>query len=78
MPAAFMSFRALVTSRRSSVHMRLITVVLSGGAGIQAHQPKAVHETGCRTLLEQAIARGQACGSDDLLVVTPVLKNSAG
>lgn len=56
--------------------MKLITVVLSGGAGTRLWpasrltSPKPFMKLGGRTLLEQAIARGQACGSDDLLVVT--------
>ena len=56
--------------------MKLISVVLSGGAGTrlwpvsrQAH-PKPFMKLGGKALLEQAISRGQACGTDDLLVVT--------
>lgn len=56
--------------------MKLITVVLSGGAGTrlwpasrQAH-PKPFMKLSGSALLEQAIARGQACGTDDLLIVT--------
>jgi mannose-1-phosphate guanylyltransferase len=56
--------------------MKLISVVLSGGAGTrlwpvsrQAH-PKPFMKFGGKALLEQAIARGQACGTDELLVVT--------
>jgi mannose-1-phosphate guanylyltransferase/mannose-6-phosphate isomerase len=56
--------------------MKLISVVLSGGAGTrlwpasrQAY-PKPFMKLGASTLLEQAIARGQACGTDELMVVT--------
>lgn len=56
--------------------MKLISVVLSGGAGTrlwpvsrQAY-PKPFMKFGGKALLEQAIARGQACGTDELLVVT--------
>lgn len=56
--------------------MNLLSVILSGGAGTrlwpvsrQAY-PKPFLELGGSTLLEQAIARGQACGADELLLVT--------
>jgi mannose-1-phosphate guanylyltransferase / mannose-6-phosphate isomerase len=56
--------------------MKLISVVLSGGAGTrlwpasrQAY-PKPFMKLGGASLLEQAIARGQACGTDDVLIVT--------
>ncbi len=56
--------------------MKLISVVLSGGAGTrlwpasrQAY-PKPFMKLGGTSLLEQAITRGQACGTDHLLVVT--------
>ena len=56
--------------------MKLISVVLSGGAGTrlwptsrQAH-PKPFMKLGGSALLEQAITRGQACGTDELLIVT--------
>lgn len=56
--------------------MRLISVVLSGGAGTrlwpasrQAY-PKPFMKMGGCTLLQQAIVRGQACGTGELLVVT--------
>lgn len=56
--------------------MKLVSVVLSGGAGTrlwpasrQAY-PKPFMRLGGRTLLEQAISRGQACGTDHLIVVT--------
>jgi mannose-1-phosphate guanylyltransferase / mannose-6-phosphate isomerase len=56
--------------------MTFISVVLSGGVGtrlwpvsLQA-TPKPFMKLGGKALLEQAIARGQACGTDELLVVT--------
>jgi mannose-1-phosphate guanylyltransferase / mannose-6-phosphate isomerase len=56
--------------------MKLVSVVLSGGAGTrlwpasrQAY-PKPFMKLGGSALLEQAIVRGQACGTDDLLIVT--------
>ena len=56
--------------------MKLISVVLSGGSGTrlwpasrQAY-PKPFMKLGGSALLEQAIARGQACGTDDVLIVT--------
>lgn len=56
--------------------MKLVSVVLSGGAGTrlwpasrQAY-PKPFMKLGGRTLLEQAVSRGQACGTDHLIVVT--------
>lgn len=56
--------------------MKLISVILSGGAGTRLWPasrqafPKPFMTLGGSTLLEQAISRGQACGTDDLLVVT--------
>ena len=56
--------------------MKLISVVLSGGAGTRLWPasrqgyPKPFMKLGGSALLEQAISRGQACGTDDLLVVT--------
>jgi len=56
--------------------MKLIAVVLSGGAGTRLWPvsrqgyPKPFMKFGGKALLEQAIARGQACGTDELLVVT--------
>jgi mannose-1-phosphate guanylyltransferase len=54
----------------------LISVVLSGGSGArlwpvsrQAHPKPFIKLGGC-TLLEQAIERGRACGSDNVLLVT--------
>ena len=56
--------------------MKLISVVLSGGAGTrlwpasrQAY-PKPFMKLGGKALLEQAIARGQACGATEALIVT--------
>jgi mannose-1-phosphate guanylyltransferase / mannose-6-phosphate isomerase len=56
--------------------MKLVSVVLSGGAGTrlwpasrQAY-PKPFMKLGGQALLEQAISRGQACGTDHLIVVT--------
>ncbi|MEO5737411.1 MAG: mannose-1-phosphate guanylyltransferase, partial [Variovorax sp.] len=56
--------------------MRVLSVVLSGGAGSrlwpasrQAY-PKPFMKLGGSTLLQQAIERGQACGTGDLMVVT--------
>lgn len=56
--------------------MKLISVVLSGGAGTRLWPasrqafPKPFMKLGGLTLLEQAISRGQACGTDHLIVVT--------
>lgn len=56
--------------------MKLVSVVLSGGAGTRLWPasrqafPKPFMKLGGRTLLEQAINRGQACGTDHLLMVT--------
>lgn len=56
--------------------MKLVSVVLSGGAGTrlwpvsrQAY-PKPFMKLGGSALLEQAIARGQACGAAESLIVT--------
>lgn len=56
--------------------MKFVSVVLSGGSGTrlwpvsrQAY-PKPFMKFGGQSLLEQAITRGQACGTDELLVVT--------
>jgi mannose-1-phosphate guanylyltransferase/mannose-6-phosphate isomerase len=56
--------------------VKVVSVVLSGGAGTrlwpasrQAY-PKPFMKLGGLTLLSQAIERGQACGTDDVLVVT--------
>ena len=56
--------------------MKLVSVVLSGGAGTrlwpasrQAY-PKPFLKLGGSALLEQAITRGQACGTDELLIIT--------
>lgn len=56
--------------------MSLISVVLSGGAGarlwpVSRHgYPKPFMQVGGSALLQQAIERGQACGIDDVIVVT--------
>lgn len=56
--------------------MKLISVVLSGGAGTRLWPvsrqafPKPFMRLAGKALLEQAIERGQACGTDELLVVT--------
>src|SRR3569623_1230456 len=56
--------------------MKLVTVVLSGGAGTRRWPasrqafPKPFMKLGGRPLLAQAIARGQACGTDELVVIT--------
>jgi mannose-1-phosphate guanylyltransferase len=56
--------------------MKLVSVVLSGGAGTrlwpasrQAY-PKPFMKLGGSTLLAQAISRGRACGTDELQVIT--------
>ncbi|MDE3063849.1 MAG: mannose-1-phosphate guanylyltransferase, partial [Acidobacteriota bacterium] len=55
--------------------MKLVSVILSGGAGTRlwpvsrrAH-PKPFMVLGGRTLLEQAIVRGQSCGSVETMIV---------
>jgi mannose-1-phosphate guanylyltransferase len=56
--------------------MKLVTVVLSGGAGTRLWPasrqgfPKPFMKVGGEPLLAQAIARGQACGTDETLVIT--------
>ena len=56
--------------------MRLLSVVLSGGSGSRLWPvsrqalPKPFMNLGGSTLLQQAIERGQACGTGDLMVVT--------
>ena len=56
--------------------MKLISVILSGGAGrrlwpvSRQTYPKPFMKLAGKALLEQAIERGQACGTDELLVVT--------
>ena len=56
--------------------MRVLSVVLSGGAGSRLWPasrqafPKPFMKVGGSTLLQQAIERGQACGTGDLMVVT--------
>jgi mannose-1-phosphate guanylyltransferase len=56
--------------------MKLISVVLSGGAGTrlwpasrQAY-PKPFISLGGSPLLQQAVERGQACGADETMIVT--------
>jgi mannose-1-phosphate guanylyltransferase/mannose-6-phosphate isomerase len=56
--------------------MKLVSVVLSGGAGTrlwpasrQAY-PKPFMKLGGSSLLTQAICRGQACGTDELVIIT--------
>lgn len=55
---------------------KLIPVILSGGVGArlwpvsrQAH-PKPFMKLGGKALIEQTISRAQACGSEDVMVVT--------
>ena len=56
--------------------MKLVSVVLSGGAGTRLWPasrqafPKPFMKLGGATLLAQAIQRGQACGTDELLLIT--------
>lgn len=56
--------------------MRLLSVVLSGGSGSRLWPlsrqtfPKPFMKLGGSPLLQQAIERGQACGTGDLMVVT--------
>ncbi|RSZ33438.1 mannose-1-phosphate guanylyltransferase/mannose-6-phosphate isomerase [Variovorax beijingensis] len=56
--------------------MRVLSVVLSGGAGSRLWPasrqafPKPFMKLGESTLLQQAVERGQACGTGDLMIVT--------
>ncbi len=56
--------------------MQVLSVVLSGGAGSRLWPasrqafPKPFMKLGGTTLLQQAIERGQACGTGDLMIVT--------
>ncbi len=56
--------------------MKLVSVVLSGGAGTRLWpvsrqaMPKPFMQLGGSALLQQAIERGQACGTDDAYIVT--------
>lgn len=56
--------------------MTLISVILSGGSGSRLWPvsrqafPKPFMEIGGSTLLQQAVERGQACGTDNAIVVT--------
>ena len=60
----------------SQKKMKLISIVVSGGAGARLWPvsrqsfPKPFMKLGGVPLLAQAITRGQACGADELLVVT--------
>jgi mannose-1-phosphate guanylyltransferase / mannose-6-phosphate isomerase len=55
---------------------KIVSVVLSGGAGTRLWpvsrqaMPKPFMQLGGSTLLQQAIERGQSCGSDHTLIVT--------
>jgi mannose-1-phosphate guanylyltransferase / mannose-6-phosphate isomerase len=56
--------------------MHLVSIVLSGGAGTRLWPvsrqalPKPFMHLNGSSLLQQAIERGQACGTDDVLIVT--------
>ena len=56
--------------------MKLVPVILSGGAGTRLWPvsrqalPKPFMRLGGSSLLQQAIERGQACGTDDSIIVT--------
>lgn len=56
--------------------MKLISVVLSGGAGTRLwpasrqSYPKPFISLGGSPLLQQAVERGQACGADETMIVT--------
>ena len=56
--------------------MKLVSVVLSGGAGTRLWPasrqgyPKPFMKLGGSTLLAQAVERGQACGTGELLLIT--------
>ena len=56
--------------------MKLVSVILSGGAGSRLWPvsrqalPKPFMHLGGNSLLQQAIERGQACGIDDTIIVT--------
>ena len=56
--------------------MKLVSVILSGGTGTRLWPvsrqalPKPFMNLGGGSLLRQAIERGQACGTDDSIVVT--------
>jgi mannose-1-phosphate guanylyltransferase/mannose-6-phosphate isomerase len=55
---------------------KLVSVILSGGAGTRLWPisrqalPKPFMNLGGSSLLQQAIERGQACGTDDVILVT--------
>ena len=56
--------------------MTLISVILSGGTGARLWPvsretcPKPFMKIGTSTLLQQAVERGQACGTDNAIIVT--------
>src|SRR3954469_6719070 len=56
--------------------MKLVSVVLSGGAGTRLWPasrhayPKPFMKLGGQPLLAHAVARGQACGTDELVVIS--------
>jgi mannose-1-phosphate guanylyltransferase / mannose-6-phosphate isomerase len=56
--------------------MKLVSVILSGGAGTRLWPvsrqslPKPFMKLGTNSLLQQAVERGQACGTEDCIVVT--------
>lgn len=63
-------------TKHKSAEMKLISIILSGGAGSRLWPvsrqalPKPFMKLGGSSLLRQAIERGQACGTDDIMVVT--------
>ena len=66
----------LVFSREVYALMKLVSIILSGGAGSRLWPvsrqalPKPFMQLGGSTLLQQAIERGQACGIDEVIIVT--------
>ena len=56
--------------------MKLVSVILSGGAGTRLWPvsrqalPKPFMHLGGSSLLQQAVERGQACGTDNHVIVT--------
>src|SRR4051812_22446872 len=70
------TLESTIRTQRGKMGMKLVSVVLSGGAGTrlwpasrQAY-PKPFMKLGGQALLAQAVARGQACGTDELLLIT--------
>ena len=63
-------------SPTDSIAAQIVPVVLSGGGGTRlwpvsrADHPKPFMVLGGSSLLQQAVQRGQACGAEDILVVT--------